>query len=140
MVTGGGWGDSGRGEARLGVGEGGGGAGEGAHARNRGLVAGGGRSKKGGDSGASGRAPLVFGRREEERKEVEMTGGSHNQINIWALLWRTVREGVTPSRRSHAVGGGVGEDERSLLPHVLIDQCEWFLALGFWTWLLLLTA
>ena len=54
------------------------------------MVAGGGRSKKGVDDGASGRAPLVSGRREEERKEVEMTGGSHNQINIWALLWRTV--------------------------------------------------
>ena len=91
MVTGGGWGDSGRGEAGLGFGEGGGGAGEGARTRNRCMVAGGGRSKKGGDDGARGRAPLVSGRREEERKEVEMTGGSHNQINIWALLWWTVR-------------------------------------------------
>ena len=32
--------------------------------------------------GASGRALLVSGRREEERKEVEMTDGSHDQINI----------------------------------------------------------
>ena len=39
---------------RLGVGEGGGGAGEDARVRNRGMVAGGGRSKEGGDGGASG--------------------------------------------------------------------------------------
>jgi len=81
MVTGGGWGDSGREEAGPEVGEGGGGAGEGAHARNRGMVAGGGRSKEGGDGGPSGqlRSPLVEVRR---RKEEEMTGGSYIQINI----------------------------------------------------------
>ena len=78
MVTGGGWSDSGRGEAGLGVGDGGGGAGEGARARNRGLVAGGGRSTEGGDDGASGRAPLVSGRRMKKRKE-DMTSGSHIQ-------------------------------------------------------------
>ena len=67
MVTSGGWSDSGRGEAGLGVGDGGGGDGESARVRNRDLVAGGGRSTKEGDDGASGRAPLVSGRREEER-------------------------------------------------------------------------
>jgi len=45
MVTGDGWGDSGRGEARLEVGEGGGGAGEGARTRNRSTVTGGRKSK-----------------------------------------------------------------------------------------------
>ena len=84
MVTGGGRGDSGRVD-----GEGGGGAGEDARARNRGMVAGGGRSKEGGDGGASGRAPLVSGRREEEKNE--MTGGSYIPINIWVLPGRTVR-------------------------------------------------
>ena len=69
MVTGGGWGDSDRGEAGPGVGKGGGGAGEGARTRNRGIVAGGGRSKEEGDGGASGRAPLVTGRSEEEERE-----------------------------------------------------------------------
>ena len=59
MVTGGGWGDFDREEAGPGVGEDGEGAGEGAHMRNRGMVAGGGRSKEGGDGGASGRAELV---------------------------------------------------------------------------------
>ena len=78
MVTGGGYSDSGRGEAGLGVGEGGGGAGEGGRARNRGLVARGGRSKEGGDGGASGRAELVTGRRMKKRKE-DMSGGSHIQ-------------------------------------------------------------
>ena len=47
MVTGGGWSDSGRGEAGLGVGEGGGGDGEGSRARNRSMVAGGGDRRKG---------------------------------------------------------------------------------------------
>ena len=64
MVTGVGWGDSGRGEAGLGVGEVGGGAGEGARIRNRDMVAGGRRSKGGGDGGASGRAPPGSSRRE----------------------------------------------------------------------------
>ena len=64
MVTGGGWGDSGRGEAGLGVWKGG----EGARTRNRGMVVGEGRLKEGGDGGASGRAPLVSGRREEEKE------------------------------------------------------------------------
>ena len=76
MVTGGGWSDSGRGEAGLGVGDGGGGDGESARVRNRDLVAGGGRSTKGGDDGASG--PLISGRRMKKRKE-DMTGGSHIQ-------------------------------------------------------------
>ena len=49
-----------------GLGKGGGGAGEGARVRNRGLVAGGGRSKEGGDGGASGRAELVSDRWNEE--------------------------------------------------------------------------
>ena len=51
---------------RLGVGEGGGGAGEDARVRNRGMVAGGGRSTEGGDGGASGRAELVTDRWNEE--------------------------------------------------------------------------
>ena len=46
--------------------KGGGGAGKDAHARNRGMVAGGGKSKEGGDGGASGRAELVSDRWEEE--------------------------------------------------------------------------
>ena len=75
MVTGGGWGDFGREEAGPGVGEGGEGAGEGAHVRNRGMVAGGGRSKEGGDSGASGRAPLATGRSEEEKR-----GGNDRRV------------------------------------------------------------
>ena len=62
-------GDSGRGEAGLGVWEGGGGAGESSRARNRGLVAGGGRSTEGGDDGANARAPLGSGRSEEEEEE-----------------------------------------------------------------------
>ena len=59
------------------------------------MVAGGGRSKEGDDGGASGRAELVSDRWGKEE------GGdddrAHNQINIWALLWRTVRNflGVT---------------------------------------------
>ena len=68
MVTSGGWDDSGQEKAGLGVGEGGGGAGEGARTRNHGMVAGGGRSKEGGDGGASGRAPLATGRSEEEKR------------------------------------------------------------------------
>ena len=47
MVTGDGWGDSGRAEAGLEVGEGGGGAGEGARTRNRSTVTGGVRSREG---------------------------------------------------------------------------------------------
>ena len=47
------------------------------------MMAGGGKSKEGGDGGASGRAPLVSGRCEEKKEE--MTAGSHNQINIWVL-------------------------------------------------------
>ena len=77
MVTGGGWSDSGRGEAGLGVGEGGGGAGESSRARNQSMVAGGGRSTEGGDGGASARAELVTGRRMMKRKE-DMIGGSYN--------------------------------------------------------------
>ena len=42
------------------------------------MVAGGGRSTEGGDGGASGRAPLVSGRRMKKKKE-DMTGGSHIQ-------------------------------------------------------------
>ena len=80
MVTGGGWGDSGWGEAGLGVGEGGGGAGEGARARNRGMVAGGGRSKEGGDGRVSGRAELVSDRWNEEEGGYDNRG--HNQKNI----------------------------------------------------------
>ena len=87
MVTGGGRGDSGRVD-----GEGGGGAGEDARARNRGMVAGGGRSKEGGDGGESGRVELVSDRWGKEE------GGdddrAHNQINIWALLWWTVRRSL----------------------------------------------
>ena len=41
-------------------------------------MAGGGRSTKGGNDGASGRAPLVSGRRMKKSKE-DMTGGSHIQ-------------------------------------------------------------
>jgi len=56
------------------------------------MVAGGGRSKEGGDDGASGRAELVSDRWGKEE------GGdddrAHNQINIWALLWRTVRRSL----------------------------------------------
>ena len=63
-------GDSGRGEAGLGVGEGGGGAGEGSHAKNRSMVAGGGRSTEGGDGGASPRAELVTGQRMKKRKRI----------------------------------------------------------------------
>ena len=85
-------GDSGRGEARLGVGEGGGGAGEGARARNRSMVAGVGRSTEGGDGGTSRRASLVSGPGGNEE------GGdddrAHIQLNIWALLWRTVRRSL----------------------------------------------
>jgi len=84
MVTGGGWGDSGRGEAGLGVGKGGGGAGEGARTRNRGMLAGGGRSKKEGDGGASGRAPLVSGRREEGRGGYDRRV-LHPDKYIWVL-------------------------------------------------------
>ena len=55
-------------EAGLGVGEGGGGAGKDARARNRGMVAGGGRSKEGGDDGAGARVPLGSDRSEEEER------------------------------------------------------------------------
>ena len=85
MVTGGGWSDSGRGEAGLGVGEGGGGAGEGSRTRNQSMVAGGGRSTEGGDGGASARAELVTGRRMKKRKE-DMTGGSHNQDKYLGVI------------------------------------------------------
>jgi hypothetical protein len=51
----------------LGVGEGGGGAGEDARAMNQGMMAGGGRSKEGGDGGASRRAELVSNRWNEEK-------------------------------------------------------------------------
>ena len=61
------------GRSWLGVGEGGGGAGEDARARNRGMVAGGGRSKEGGDGRASGRAELVSDRWDEEE------GGDDNR-------------------------------------------------------------
>ena len=56
------------GEAGLGVGEGGGGAREDARARNRGMTAGGGRSKEEGDGGASGRAELVSDRWNEDER------------------------------------------------------------------------
>ena len=53
------------------------------------MVVRGGRSKEEGNGGASGRAELVFDRWGKEE------GGdddrAHNQINIWALLWWTVR-------------------------------------------------
>ena len=56
------------------------------------MVTGGGRSKEGDDGGASGRAELVSDRWGKEE------GGdddrAHNQINIWALLWRTVRRSL----------------------------------------------
>ena len=64
MVTGDGWGDSGRGEAGLEVGEGGGGAGEGARTRNRSMVAGGRRSRGGAAAACSARALAQQGRRE----------------------------------------------------------------------------
>ena len=63
-----GLGDSGRGEAGLGVWEGGGGAEEGFRARNRGLVAGVGRSMEAGDDSVSAQAPLGSGRSEEEER------------------------------------------------------------------------
>ena len=85
MVTGGGWGDSGQGEAGLGVGEGGGGAGEGARTKNRGMVAGGGRSTERGDGGARARAELVSGRREEDSED--MTGGSHKEVIYLDVNW-----------------------------------------------------
>ena len=44
--------------------------------------------RKGGNSGASGRAELVSGRCEEKKEE--MTAGARNQINIWVLPGRTV--------------------------------------------------
>ena len=62
------WKDSGRGEADLGVWEGGGGAEECSHARNQGLVGGGGRSTVRGSVGAGARAPLGSGRKEEEER------------------------------------------------------------------------
>ena len=97
MVTGGGWGDSGRGKAGLGVGKGGGGAGEGARTRNRGMVAGGGRSTEGGVGGASGRARsfLVDGNEEEE----DMTTGSHNPDKYLFVAWRTVRRSLVDCPR-----------------------------------------
>ena len=49
------------------------------------MVAGGGRSKEGGDGGASGRAELVSGRCEE--KEEEMTAGSHKGVKYRGVTW-----------------------------------------------------
>ena len=70
----------------LGVGEGGGGAGEDARAKNRGMVAGGGRSKAGDDSGASGRAELVSGRWDEEKGGYDNRGPQLDKYLgvIWA--------------------------------------------------------
>ena len=53
------------------VGEGGGGAGDDARARNRGVVAGGGRSTEGGDGGARARAELVSGQCEEKERRYD---------------------------------------------------------------------
>ena len=96
MVTSGGGGDSGRKKPVWGLGkveE----VPEGSCARNRSMVVGGGRSTGGGDGGASGRAPLVSGRGGNEE------GGdddrAHIQLNIWALLWRTVRRSLTDRPR-----------------------------------------
>jgi len=58
----------GRGEARLEVGEGGGRVWEGAHARNRGMVAGG-RKSKGGGGGRTSSARLCLRKREREQGE-----------------------------------------------------------------------
>ena len=85
-------------EAGLGVGEGGGGAGEGARMRNRGMVAGGGRSKEGTTAARADelRSSLVEVRK---RKEEEMTGRSYIQINIWVLPERTVRRSLVDCPR-----------------------------------------
>ena len=54
------------------------------------MVVGGGRSTRGGDGGASGRAPLVSGRGGNEE------GGdddrAHIQLNIWALQSYPLKE------------------------------------------------
>ena len=85
------------GRSRAGGWEGGGGAGEDSRARNRSIVAGGGRSTEGGDGGASGRAALISGR------GGNVEGGdddrAHIQLNIWALLWRTVRRSLADHPR-----------------------------------------
>ena len=61
------------------------------------MVAGGGRSTEGGDGGVSRRALLVSGRGGNEE------GGdddrAHIQLNIWALLWRTVRRSLADRPR-----------------------------------------
>ena len=84
-MTGGGWGDSGRGEAGLGVGKGGGGAGEGARTRNRGMVAGGGRSTEGATVAREHErsSSLVDVRRRKE----DMTGGSHKEVIYLDVNW-----------------------------------------------------
>ena len=66
MVTGDGWGDSGRGEAGLEVGEGGGGAGEGARTRNQSTVTGGRRSKGGATTGRAQLGSGSTGKKESE--------------------------------------------------------------------------
>ena len=97
------WKDSGRGEAGLGVWEGGGGAEECSHARNQGLVDGGGRSKQGATMARELELRLAL---EGKRKKRGLTSGSHGHPDKYlamprglsASLERTVREsGVTPS-------------------------------------------
>src|SRR6185312_15065449 len=74
---------------------------EGSCARNRSMVVGGGRSTRGGDGGASGRAPLVSGRGGNE--EGGDDNWAHIQLNIWALLWRTVRRSLEDCPRFSSV-------------------------------------
>ena len=68
------WKDSGRGEAGLGVWEGGGGAEECSHARNQGLMDGGGRSKQGATMARELELRLAL---EGKRKKRGLTSGSH---------------------------------------------------------------
>ena len=76
-----GLGDSGRGEAGLGVWESGGGAEEGSRTRNRGLVAGGGRSMEKGRRRRERSAPLGSGRSEEEERNDEWVPHPSRQIS-----------------------------------------------------------
>ena len=106
------------GEAGLDVGEGGGCAGEDARARNRGMVAGGGRSKEGGDGGASRRAELVSDRWEEE--EGEMTARFHKEEKYL---------GVTACVRKFDVTGNVEKILRRERAFIIPSEKEFFIFL-----------